>query len=227
MGTLLPLSTGLEFGRFKLPDQGDPRPEAGRCLTDAIAWFQVGNATVPYQEFGHSNLGWLQLENQQPEAARDSFRRSIALIPAKPGVFFGLGFSCLQLGDTDCAIDALALELIRHPALLTSPLWQLGQFAELYEPVTSRLEALYGELLTQHSEESSLISFLHQGRGTLRWWLGNLPGAAADWEVSAGSVQQALLTWPGARWWIPRPCLRCPPSMRSPPGKPQPSGQPC
>ena len=161
---------------------------------DAIAWFEVGNDTVPYQEFGHSNLAWLLIENNQPDQAKASFQRSIALIPAKPGVFFGLGFSCLQQGDTDCATEAFALELIRHPVVLTSPMWRFGVLAPLFVPVTERLDALYSELLTTHADDPDLTQFLHQGRGTLRWWLGDLAGAAEDWEESGGALQAALLT---------------------------------
>ncbi|QQE63944.1 hypothetical protein GFS31_06160 [Leptolyngbya sp. BL0902] len=158
---------------------------------DAIRWFEVGNATVPYQEFGHSNLGWLLVENQQPEAAQAAFQRSIALLPAKPGVFFGLGFSCLRQGDTDCATTAFALELLRHPVVLTSPMWQFGPLAPLYAPVTERLATLYQDLLNQ-STDPGLTAFLHQGRGTLRWWLGDVAAAAEDW--TGGPLQEALLT---------------------------------
>ncbi|NJL45438.1 MAG: hypothetical protein HC922_06295 [Leptolyngbyaceae cyanobacterium SM2_3_12] len=115
------------------------------------------------------------MENQQPELAQQSFARSIQLVPAKPGVFFGLGFSCLQANDTDCAVEALALEMIRNPTLITSPIWRIGQFAAIYPAVVDRLEQLYGELLTTHSDDTALVNFLHRGgaacaggRGILR-----------------------------------------------------------
>jgi uncharacterized protein involved in response to NO len=183
---------GWNLGDLSYQVTDDPALRA-TLLKDAIAWFEVGNAQVPYQEFGHSNLGWLQLENQQPDQAKASFLNSIALVPAKPGVFFGLGFSCLQQGDTDCAVEALALEMIRHPDLLTSPLWQFGALVNLYGPVTDRLAALYDELLAQSPEEVALTRFLHQGRGSFRWWQGDLAGAAQDWDEAGGPVQQALL----------------------------------
>jgi len=161
---------------------------------DAIAWFERGNATVPYQEFGHSNLGWLWIEQNNPAAARTAFQQSIDLLPAKSGVFFGLGFSCFQSGDTACATDAFALELVRHPVVLTSPMWRFGTLAPLAPTVTERLETLYTGLLAKSAGDPALTAFLHQGRGTLRWWLGEVDAAAEDWAMAGGPVQQALLT---------------------------------
>lgn len=188
-----PYQLGWNLGdlSYQVEDNPDLRAVLRR---DAIAWFEVGNATVPYQEFGHSNLGWLLIENNQADAARQSFQRSIALIPAKSGVFFGLGFSCLQQGNPACATDALALELLRHPVVLTSPMWQFGSLAPLYAPVTERLETLYSELLATGVDDPGLTAFLQRGRGTLRWWLGDLAGAAEDWDNSGGVLQSALLT---------------------------------
>lgn len=188
-----PYQLGWNLGdlSYQVADNPDLR---AALLRDAIAGFETGNAIVPYQEFGHSNLGWLLLENQQPEAAREAFQRSLALLPAKPGVAFGLGFSCQRQGDTACATEALALEMLRHPSLLTTPLWQFGAIADLYAPTTDRLEAIYGELLAQNTGDLGLTYFLQQGRGTLRWWLGDLAGAAEDWDVAGSGVQQALLT---------------------------------
>ncbi|MEY3297759.1 MAG: hypothetical protein RLZZ597_1019 [Cyanobacteriota bacterium] len=188
-----PYQLGWNLGdlSYQVTDNPDLR---AALLRDAIAWLEVGNDIVPDQEFGHSNLGWLLIENQQPDQAKAAFQRSIALIPAKPGVFFGLGFSCFTQGDTACATEALALEILRNPVLLTSPVWQFNPLAPIYGPVTERLEALYGELLAQPADEPSLTSFLHQGRGTLRWWLGDLTAAAEDWDIAGGLLQSALLT---------------------------------
>ena len=187
-----PYQLGYNLGNLSYRITDNP-PLRQTLLTDAIDWFEVGNQIVPYQEFGHSNLGWLQLENQQPDLAQESFARSTALVPAKPGVFFGLGFSCWQAGDTDCAVDAMALEIIRHPALLTSPIWRGGSLADLYPAVTERLEQHYSELLAAYPDHPSLTPFLHQARGTLRWWIDDLDGAAQDWQAHGTEVHLALL----------------------------------
>lgn len=187
-----PYQLGYNLGNFAL-QLGDDPPLRQRLLTDAIAWFETGNQVVPHQEFGHSNLGWLQVERGQPEAAQVSFARAIALVPAKAGVFFGLGISCLQSGNPDCAAEALTLETLRHPALLTSPLWNVEPFATLYPTVYARLEQRYGELL-QQTQDPVLQAFLHRARGSLRWWQGDLTGATEDWQTHGGDLQQGFLT---------------------------------
>ena len=187
-----PYQLGWNLG--ELSYQAHQRPDLQRSLlSQAIAWLGRGNQVGPYQEFGHSNLGWLQLEGGQPQAALASFQRSIELLPAKPGVFFGLGFSALRSGDRQRAIAALGLETLRHPTLLTSPIWQSGPLAPLYPGVVQQLEQLYGELLAAAPPQSSLGAFLHQGRGALRWWQGDRAGARQDWAIAGGPIQTALL----------------------------------
>ncbi|MBW4483315.1 MAG: O-antigen ligase family protein [Tildeniella torsiva UHER 1998/13D] len=192
-----PYQLGYHLGEFALQSANNP-PLRQVLLDDAIAWFKTGNQAVPYQEFGRSNLGWLQIEKGQFDEAEASFREAIALVPAKMGVFFGLGFACLQTSDLDCATEALALEAIRHPALVTSPLWRVEGFAEVYPAVLDRVEQLYSELI-QQAGESPLSGFLQQARGSLRWWRGDLAGATSDWQTSGGDLQQGFLTLAGGQ----------------------------
>ncbi len=187
-----PYQLGWNLG--ELSYQARPRPDQrAALLAEATRWLERGHQVGPYQEFGHSNLGWLQLEGGEPQAALASFQRSIALLPAKPGVFFGLGFSALRSGDRPRAIAALSLETLRHPTLLTSPIWQSGPLAALYPDLVDQLERLYGELLAAANPQSTLGAFLHQGRGALRWWQGDRAGARQDWAMARGPIQAALL----------------------------------
>ncbi|MFQ4136012.1 O-antigen ligase family protein [Nodosilinea sp. PGN35] len=192
-----PYQLGYHLGNFAL-QSGDNPPLRQVLLDDAIAWFQTGNQAVPYQEFGHSNLGWLQVENGQFEEAQASFRQAIALVPAKMGVCFGLGFACLRTGDRDCATAALTLEAIRHPALITSPLWRVEGFAEVYPAVLDQVEQRYGTLL-QQADDPTFTGFLHQARGSLRWWRGDLAGAREDWQIGGGDLQQGFLNLAGGQ----------------------------
>jgi O-antigen ligase/tetratricopeptide (TPR) repeat protein len=186
-----PYQLGYNLGELSFQAGGDP-PLRQALLADAILWFQLGNRVSPYQEFGHSNLGWLHLENGQPNEAREAFEDAIALVPSKTGVFFGLGVACLQGGDRDDAIEALALEMLRHPALLTSPLWQTPPLSEVSAAVGDRMETRYGELL-KDSSDPALTAFLHRARGSLHWWRGDLAAAAADWQTHGGDLQRAVL----------------------------------
>jgi O-antigen ligase len=185
-----PYQLGYQLGEFALQSSDNP-PLRQTLLTDAIAWFETGNEIVPYQEFGHSNLGWLQIENGQPAEAQASFTNAIALVPAKRGIFFGLGVACLQTGNLDCATEALTLEIIRHPALLTSSLWQIPPFVTLYPAVLDRLEQRYSELISQ-ADDPEVEQFLRQARGSLRWWRGDLEAAAEDWPAN-DDLRQGLL----------------------------------
>ena len=185
-----PHQLGYNLGAAALQSAPDP-PLRQTLLTDAASWFGLANQVSPYQEFGHSNLGWLQIEQGDPQAAQRSFARAIALVPAKMGVFFGLGVACLQTQTLDCATEALGLEILRHPALLTSPLWR-GPLAALYPAVLDRLEQRYSDLL-QGSDDPALTSFLHRARGSLRWWRGDLEAATADWQTHGTDLHRAML----------------------------------
>ncbi|MGB3138538.1 MAG: O-antigen ligase family protein, partial [Nodosilinea sp.] len=188
-----PYQLGYHLGEFALQSSDSP-PLRQTLLADAVEWFETGNQIVPYQEFGHSNLGWLHIEQGQPEGAQASFARAIALVPAKKGVLFGLGVACLQTGGVDCATEALSLEILRHPALLTSPLWQIDPFVAVYPAVLGQLEQRYGDLLKQAeaAQDPDFEQFLHRARGSLRWWRGDLAAAAEDWHYG-GDLQQGVL----------------------------------
>jgi tetratricopeptide (TPR) repeat protein len=173
---------------FQLPDA----TQQAAARQDAITWFQTALNTSPYQEFGHSNLGWLQTDTDLA-AAQQSFVKAAQLIPAKQGVFFGLGFSTLLNQQTDQAIEALTLELLRHPLLLTSPTWQLGLFPTVYEPVLNNLNQKLDTLLDQHPDDPEIVSMAHRLRGSLRWWQGDTGGAREDWQASETTLGLLLL----------------------------------
>lgn len=159
----------------------------------AIPWFQTANRLSPAQEFGHSNLGWLLLETD-PAAATQSFAQAAQLMAAKPGVFFGIGLSLLQQNQPELAVNAFSLELMRHPMLITSPVWRIGQFASIYDRLMQTLEDRYTSLLADPQSSISLQSYCQQMRGGLRWWQGDWQAAAQDWGSSGVSINQLLLS---------------------------------
>ncbi len=167
-----------------------------RLLDDGIGWLKQGNQISPYQEFGHTNLAWLLL-NQDPRAASQEFARSATLVPAKRGVFYGLGVSLLMRGQKERAIAAFGLEALRDPNFITSPIWQLKELQPLLTPVLNHAEARYTEGLSQHAQSPAQATFWHQLRGGLRWWRGDLVGAQADLET-AGTPESRLVLALGA-----------------------------
>lgn len=169
---------GWNLGNLSLQAQ-NPQ-ERQQLLADGIAWFQQGIQDSPHQEFGHTNLAWLVL-SQNPTGAAQGFARSAQLIPAKRGVFYGLGLSLLAQGNTKLALDAMTLEALRDPLLITSPIWKLPQLQPIAAQLLDRLEARYTTLLAS-STSPTLTAQLHQMRGGIRWWQGNLPAAREDWQ---------------------------------------------
>ncbi len=176
---------------WNLSDRGlgtqDPALQL-RLLEDGIDWFEQANRLSPYQEFGHTNVAWLRM-NQDPAAASQEFGRSAKLVPAKRGVFYGLGVSLLLQGKKDWATTALTLEALRDPTFITSPVWQIADLQPLLKPVLERMEARY----TQELNRQPQSVLWHQLRGGLRWWRGDLAGAQADLEPMGNPVSRLVL----------------------------------
>ncbi len=160
-------------------------------LQQSVNWFNIARTNAPYQEFVYSNLGWLQL-NTNPKAATEAFRQAAQLVPAKRGVFYGLGMSLLFQARMDVAIEALALEVVRDPIALTSPWWRTPQRKDLFQQVTKRTENLYTELINQAANET-LVTALKGCRATLRWWTGDFQGAQEDAIASKFDALNAIL----------------------------------
>ena len=87
----------------------------------------------------------------------------------------------------------MTLEAIRDPVLLTSPIWALPELKPLYEPVTRRVETELTALLAGTQETQPLASWLHQIRGGLRWWRGDIAGARLDLTTSGTSMSHVVL----------------------------------
>jgi tetratricopeptide (TPR) repeat protein len=154
----------------------------------SIDWFNQGIKASPYQEFGYSNVAWLQLR-QNPAAATENFLHAAQLVPAKHGVFAGLGISLLAQGKVDLATEAFSLEILRDPLFLTSPLWRSPQINPIYPLVLSRLENQYNQLL----QEQPNNNYFHINRGALFWWQGKLEAAKKDWENYDNPLCKSLL----------------------------------
>ena len=181
----------LAWNLGDLSYQVDDPIEQKNLRESAIEWFQVANSTSRHHEFGYSNLGWL-LVSSDPSAATKQFIQSALLLPAKKGVFFGLGFSLLQQGESELAIEAIALELMRHPMGITSPIWRLDQFEPIYNSILSEVERRYDALIAQNSA-SELGSLLYQLRGGLYWWQGKFQHAGENWDKDEPPLCQILL----------------------------------
>jgi len=184
-----PYQLGWYWGNLSL--QTSDRTQQQQFAAQGIEWLQKGIKASPYNEFGYTNLGWLLL-NRDPKAATQAFLRSAALIPAKRGVFYGLGLSLLAQGRTDLAIAALTLETLRDPLLVTSPAWRSAGLQPIYPKILSKMAERYTALL-QSVPPGSFNRYLHQLRGALFWWQGNLNAAQADWALYGNPLSQSVL----------------------------------
>lgn len=185
-----PWQLGWNLGDRSL-QTSDPQQQQ-RLAQGGISGLQQGIRIAPEQEFGHTNLAWLLL-NQNPAAAAQSFAQSARLVPAKRGVFYGLGLSWLAQGQIDRAVEAMTLEALRDPVLISSPIWKLPELQPLYRPMLDRLEAKYTQWLQQSSANPALSGYLHQARGGLRWWTGNRVAAHADLDQFGTPIAQLIL----------------------------------
>ena len=149
-------------------------------LSESLTWFERSLEISPYQEFAHTNLGWLST-NTDPETATRSFVSSIQLVPAKKGLFFSLGYSLLQQEEPDLALRAFVLESVRNPLILTSPLWQTPSLQTIYPQLLAAVETTLGEFIDA-DQVSSLRPYWSHIRAGVRWWQGDLEVAQADWR---------------------------------------------
>ena len=164
-----------------------------QLLPSAVEGFERGNKISPYQEFGYSNLAWLLLQ-RNPQQAQVNFIKAIELMPAKTGNFYGLGLSLLAQNRGELGVESFTLEALRDPALITSPLWRLPNLQILQAQILKRLNIFYSSFLQNPTLKPSLVSYLHQCRGAINWWQGNLEQAHLDWDTYGTPVSQKLLS---------------------------------
>ncbi|MBW4695051.1 MAG: O-antigen ligase family protein [Lyngbya sp. HA4199-MV5] len=180
---------GWNLGNLALKTS-DPK-QREQLLEEGSSWLKQGIQSSPNQEFGYTSLGWLLLDRQPQESSR-AFAQSAKLVPAKRGVFYGLGLSLLAQGKSNLAITAMVLEALRDPLFVTSPIWKLPTLKPLYKPVTQRLEAELTTLLAT-ATVNPLVAQLHQMRGGLRWWQGDLADARRDLSTAGTAFSQQVL----------------------------------
>lgn len=177
---------GWHLGEFVLWNN-DPTIR-DRFAKEGAFWFTQAQKYSPAWEFGYSNGGWLELYGD-PAAAQRSFQRALDIMPARRGTLFGLAQSAIALGKEDQALEALALEAVRHPDFFASPLWRQPQWQRWEGKVGERVEAIYGELLTQPALKQTIL----RQRGFFRWWRGDWQGAKADFRVSGDRLGAFLV----------------------------------
>jgi len=185
-----PYQLGWNLGNvaLEIPD----KKVSKTFLIESIRWFQLGIQNSPYLEFGYSNLGWLSLQSDT-KLATSSFIKALEIFPAKKGNAYGLGLSLLFQKKPELAVKALTLECLRNPVFITSPVWQTKELKPLYSQVIAELLKQYNHLLEKNPQAGALNTFLHQAKGGVFWWTGNLSAAAQDFQISGDKLSQLLV----------------------------------
>ena len=185
-----PTQLGWNLGNIALTT-ADPQ-QRQELITKAIAAFERSVKASPHQEFTHNNLGWLAL-GQNPSQASQAFATASQLVPAKRGVFFGLGLSLLVQQKLDLAMDAFSLECLRDPLFITNPLWRDPNFARLYPPLIKKIQSTLNQLRQENQDDANFQTLLAQIQGGIYWWLGQFPQAEAELTKVGDRQSQTLL----------------------------------
>jgi uncharacterized protein involved in response to NO len=193
-----PYQLGWNLGNMGL--QTSNPQERQKLIEAGIYWLNKGIKVSPNQEFGHTNLAWLLMAKGDAQTATKEFARSAQLMSAKRGVFYGLGLSLLAQGKTDLGIEAITLEALRDPIIITSPIWNSPQLKPIYTQVMSRLVAKYSALLQQ---PSTFNNYFRYCRGGVYWWQGNYQASRADWKAANIVLGLQLLDLAGGKTILP------------------------
>ncbi|NJK40823.1 MAG: hypothetical protein HC934_04680 [Acaryochloridaceae cyanobacterium SU_2_1] len=94
---------------------------------------------------------------------------------------------------TDLGVQAIALEIIRDPIFVTSPLLQTPQMAPVYPQLQAELVRLYQQILKNHPEQDPLSAYLQQCLGGMYWWWGDYPAATTAWQREGATLGEAVL----------------------------------
>ena len=170
-----------------------PFPETAPRIEAAITELEKAVEISPDQEFSYNALGWLQLRSR-PSAASQSFTQGLELVPAKRGLFYGLGLSLLAQNQAPLAIEAFTLECLRNPLFLTNPIWRDRRFAPLYPAVIEATQTGLQQLLDQAVHDPDWQQQLTQIQGAIHWWLGQFSQAEAVWSQGSVALSETVLT---------------------------------
>jgi hypothetical protein len=189
-----PWQLGWNLGNLALTEV-NLEPQTRQAYTQrAIGHFQEGIKVSPHLEFGHNNMGWLQLSQNSPQAS-ESFEQGLRLLPAKRGLFFALGLSFLAQQKPDLALEAFSLECLRDPLFITSPLWRSGGLAPFYPTLLKKVLQDLEELRQAQGQDPHLALLLGQIQGGMYWWQGDWQQAGPLIEKYGTPTAKFLLAW--------------------------------
>ncbi len=213
-----PYQLGWNLGNLsKLYPDAAVRDRLGQ---EGLVWLKKGIQSNPNQEFGYNSAAWLSLDRGNTKEAEAFFRHALELVPAKRGLFYGLGSSLIRQNKSDAGYAAIAREWLNDPISITSPIWPaiawqkqifLNSVPEILGNLSSnlpstiaklsgqgivfqsaqQLDNLYKQLLTTTPKQSELYAQLLHTRAMIDWWLGK-PNAIEQMRKVGNPTAQML-----------------------------------
>jgi O-antigen ligase len=106
--------------------------EKTRYLNAARAQFAKSLQIDAAQEICHFNMGWM-LQDSDSARSAGHFVKSARLVPDRKGVYRGLALSLLDMGQTNAAVECLALECLANPLFVSGAFWVHGDHGDLQD----------------------------------------------------------------------------------------------
>ncbi|MEA5464693.1 O-antigen ligase family protein [Leptothoe sp. PORK10 BA2] len=162
----------------------------------AIELYQQVLTAAPNDIWFNQNLAVLAWQTGDITTAHQAIAKVVQLSPrSKNFSYYLLGLTYQQLGNTDAAIAAFALECLINPQVLLFDSWQ-QDLALLKAQVFAQALQHYQTVLSNLESNHPLKNALETHIMALRWWLGsteNKPGSTNQ-ATSQAKHDERLLT---------------------------------
>lgn len=154
---------------------------------EAINLYQQTLKAAPNDIWFNQNLAVLAWQLGDTATAQSALTRVVQLNPRSQNhSYYLLGLTYQDMGDTNAAVEALALECLLNPTVLTFESWQ-QELAPIKDAVFSRVLQHYQTMLLALEANHPLHQSLESTAAALRWW------AAADSQFVINDDYRPLL----------------------------------
>ncbi|MEM9264987.1 MAG: O-antigen ligase family protein [Cyanobacteria bacterium P01_F01_bin.13] len=137
---------------------------------EALNLYQQALDVAPDDLWFNQNVAVLAWQLGDVARAHNTISKVVQLSPrSKNQSYYLLGLTYQATGNTEAAIEALALESLINPQTLIFDSWQ-QDLAALKKPVFERVLQHYQTVLTQLPSDHSLRNQLREHIAAVRWW---------------------------------------------------------
>ena len=152
---------------------------------ETLSFYQQSLKAAPNDIWFNQNLAVLARQLGNLPMAQSALARVVQLTPRSQNYsYYLLGLTYQAMGDTEAAIEALALECLINPQVLLLENWQ-QELSALRAPVFARVLHHYQAILLTLDSNHPLQTNLTNQIATLQWW------DASDVRPQPANVQPA------------------------------------